>query len=154
MIEALVAYLHYTSVIVMGAALFTEYSRCHEDMQPPDIRVLARVDVVYFIAAIAVSATGLARVFLLGKGVAYYFHNPVLYIKLALFLAVGLLSIPPTLQFIRWNRALKSGQGRILNGDQISATRHYLIAELIVFLFIPLAAVMMARGFGIQATPP
>ncbi|MFN0317899.1 MAG: DUF2214 family protein [Burkholderiales bacterium] len=154
MTEALVAYLHYSAIIVMGAALFTEFSRCHEDMQPPDIRVLARADVVYFIAAIAVLATGLARVFLVGKGVAYYSHNPVFYIKLALFLALGLLSIPPTMQFIRWNRALKSGQGRILNGDQISATRHYVIAELIIFLFIPLAAVLMARGFGVQAVPP
>ena len=154
MIEALAAYVHYTSIIVMGAALFTEVSRCHQDMQPPDIRVLAMIDVVYFIAAIVVLISGLARVFLVGKGVSFYSHNAVFYIKLALFLAVGLLSIPPTLQFMRWNRALKTGQGRVLNGDQISATRHYLISELILFLLIPLAAVLMARGIGIQATHP
>ena len=49
---------------------------------------------------------------------------------------------------------LKAGEGRVLNGDQISATRHYLIAELILFILIPLAAVLMARGVGIQTTHP
>lgn len=154
MMEAIAAYLHYAAIIVMGAALLTEVTRCHEDMQPPDIRVLARIDAVYFIAAIVVLITGLTRVFLVGKGLAFYSHNAVFYIKLALFLAVGLLSIPPTLQFMRWNRALRAGQGRVLHGDQIGATRNYLIAELIIFFLIPLVAVLMARGVGIQAAHP
>ncbi len=152
--EALVAYLHFAAIIVTGAALFTEVLRCHQEMQPPDIRLLARIDVVYAVSALVVLATGLARAFLVGKGFSFYSHNPVFYIKLALYIAVGLLSIPPTLQFRRWNRALKAGEGRVLNGEQISATRNYLLAELVLFLFIPLMAVLMARGIGVQAPHP
>jgi len=150
MAEALVAYLHFAAMMTTGAALFVQVLRCNQEMQPPDIRVLAKIDILYFISALVVLTTGLMRVFWVGKGVSFYSHNPVFYIKLALFLAVGLLSVPPTLQFLRWNRALKAGEGRILNGDQIAATRRFLITELSLFPLIPLMAVLMARGIGVQ----
>jgi hypothetical protein len=85
MAEALVAYLHFAATMTTGAALFVEVLRCNQEMQPPDIRVLAKIDRLYFISAIVVLATGLARVFLVGKGASFYSHNPVFYIKLALF---------------------------------------------------------------------
>jgi putative membrane protein len=56
------------------------------------------------LAAVLALGSGAARVVWFGKGAAFYLHNPVFYIKLALFAAVGLMSIPPTLQFLRWLR--------------------------------------------------
>jgi len=148
--EAVFAYLHYLSIIGVGACLAAEFYLCTPELQPPYVRILARVDLTYLIAAIAVLATGFARLLASPKGMPFYLHNPVFYIKLALFVAVGLVSIAPTLQFLRWHRALKSGKERILNGRDIASARRYIALELALFAFIPLAAVLMARGIGIQ----
>ena len=154
MTEALVAYAHFVAIIATGAALFAEITRCHHEMQPADINKLVQIDKMYFGCALLALFTGLARVFLVGKGVGFYSHNPVFYIKLALFIAVGLLSIPPTLQFARWKRALLAGEGRVLSGEQITVTRNFLFAQLALLLLIPLMAVLMSRGFGIQPAHP
>ena len=148
--EPALAYLHYLSIIGVGACLVAELYLCTLELQPPYVRILARVDLTYLIAAIAVLATGLARLLASPKGLPFYLQNPVFYIKLALFVAVGLVSIAPTLQFLRWSRALKSGRERVLNDRDILSARRYIALELVLFAFIPLAAVLMARGIGMQ----
>lgn len=154
MMEVIVAYLHFMAIIVAGAALLAELLHCHQDMQPPDIRKLVRIDLVYFIAAMVALATGLSRAFLVGKGWAFYSHNPVFYIKIALFVALGLISVPPTLQYQRWMRAVHAGEGRVLNSAQIAAARGFLLAEAALFILIPLMAVLMARGIGNAPAQP
>jgi len=61
-----------------------------------------------------------------------------------------LISVMPTLQFIRWNRALKTGEGRVLRGVDIETARRYIALEILLLACIPLAAVLMARGIGLQ----
>jgi putative membrane protein len=92
----------------------------------------------------------LLRVVLLGEGARFYFQNPVFYIQLAVFVAVGLVSILPTLQFIRWNRALQAGEERILRDKDIVTARRYISLELVLLSFIPLMGVLMARGIGLE----
>jgi putative membrane protein len=123
---------------------------CGRDLQPPHIKTLALVDLLYVLAAVLALATGLLRLFIAGRGAFFYLNNPVFYIKIALFLAVGLISVLPTLQFMRWNRALKAGEERILRDRDILATRRYIALELALLAFIPLMAVLMARGIGLE----
>jgi putative membrane protein len=146
--DAAIAYLHFISMMLIAATLLTEFMLCTKDLQPPHIRTLALVDLLYLLAAIAALATGLLRVFVFGKGLQFYLSNPVFHIKVSLFVAVGLISIVPTLQFLRWNRALKAGQERILRDAEIVSARRYVGLELLLLLCIPLAAVLMARGVG------
>jgi putative membrane protein len=148
--EPAIAYLHFVSVLSVGAFLVTELFLCTRDLQPPHVRTLALVDLYYMIAAIVVLITGLLRVFVVGKGAGFYLQNPVFYIKVALFVAVGLVSILPTLQFTRWNRALKAGEERILRDNDIVTARRYVGLELVLLSFIPLMGVLMARGIGLQ----
>jgi putative membrane protein len=148
--EPAIAYLHFVSILSVAAFLVTELFLCTRDLQPPHVRTLALVDLYYMIAAIVVLITGLLRVFVVGKGAGFYLQNPVFYIKLALFVAVGLVSILPTLQFIRWNRALKAGEERILRDKDIVTARRYIGLELVLLSFIPLMGVLMARGIGLQ----
>jgi putative membrane protein len=58
--------------------------------------------------------------------------------------------VMPTLQIIRWNRALRTGEGRVLRDREIDTTRRYIGLELLLLACIPVAAVLMARGIGIQ----
>jgi putative membrane protein len=70
------------------------------------------------------------------------------YITLALFVAVGLVSIPPTRPFLSWNCALTAGEGRVLTGAQIASVRRYLLLELALLAFIPFCAVLTTRAVG------
>jgi len=148
--EVALAYLHFVSILALAGFLVTEFCLCNRDLQPPHVRVLAWVDLLYLLAAAATLISGLLRVFAVGKGAGFYLHNPVFYIKLSLFIAVGLISIMPTLQFQRWNRALKAGAERILGEREIVTARRYIALELVLFVLIPLMAVLMARGTGMQ----
>lgn len=152
MIDALVAYLHYAAMVLIAVFLVAEHRLCRPGLAAEHVRRLARVDFFYMLAAILALATGVARLVWLGKGPSFYLYNPVFYIKLALFAAVGLLSIPPTLQYLKWMRALRAG-GPAPESYQVVRASLYIRAELALFLLIPLMAVLMARGIGTQAAP-
>lgn len=154
MASALVAYLHYVAMIAIAVILILEYLSCVPGIPDARVRALARIDLVYMVAAIVVLATGAARVVWYGKGAAFYLHNPVFYIKLALFVAVGLMSIPPTLQYLRWLRSMGSGASNVAADYQVLRVRRYVLVELILFTFIPLMATLMARGIGLQPAAP
>jgi putative membrane protein len=150
MASALIAYLHYVAMISIAVMLVAEYMVCMPGITGGRIRLLARVDLLYMGAAVLALGSGVVRVVWFGKGAAFYLHNPVFYVKLALFAAVGLMSIPPTLQYLRWLRSLKSGTVNVVADYQVLRVRRYILVELILFAFIPLMATFMARGIGIQ----
>jgi putative membrane protein len=152
MADALVAYLHFAAMVLVAVSLTIEFLVCVPGMGAAGVRLLARTDFAYLGAALLALATGIARLFWFAKGAAFYVGNPVFYVKLALFVAVGLISIPPTLQFLRWSRGLKAG-GAIAKDYEILRARRYILAELCLFALIPLMATLMARGIGIPAAP-
>ena len=150
MTEVLVVYLHFAAMTLIAVFLAIEYLICVPGLARQSLKLLARVDLLYLIAAVLALATGVARLVWFGKGAGFYLHNPVFYIKLALFVAIGLISVPPTLQYLRWMRMLKTGAAAVAADFEVLRTRRYLLVELVLFAFIPLLAVLMARGIGIQ----
>jgi putative membrane protein len=109
-----------------------------------EIARIARVDLVFGLSALSTLAAGSLLWFRYGKGVHFYLKNPVFHTKLGLFLAVGLLSILPTLFF------LKQGKGD--PGETVAVppmVGNMIRLELVLALLIPLLAVMMARGIGL-----
>ena len=149
MTEVLVVYLHFASMILIAVFLAIEYLICVPRLAQERVKLLARIDLLYLIAAVLALATGVARLAWFGKGAGFYLHNPVFYIKLALFVAVGLISVPPTMQYLRWMRMLKSGAITVAADFEVLRARRYVLVELVLFAFIPLLAVLMARGIGI-----
>lgn len=148
MLDALLAFLHFTAILVLASALGAEALLLRAQIAAATLRALARADLIFGIASGAVLLTGLARLFYGAKGYAFYTGNPVFWVKLALFVVVGLLSIPPTIRFIRWRRALATQPGFIPDPAELSATRRMVFIELHLLALIPLAAVFMARGLG------
>jgi putative membrane protein len=150
MTSALIAYLHYVAMILIAVILVVEYRVCMPGMTGSRIRLLTRLDLLYMGVALLALGSGAARVVWFGKGAAFYLHNPVFYIKIALFLAVGLISIAPTLQYLRWMRSLNSGATNVAADYQVLRVRRHILVELTLFALIPLMATLMARGIGIQ----
>ncbi len=147
-LDALLAYLHYISIFTLIVFLTAEAVVLRPDMTPEIRKRLGRSDAVYGVAAVAVVVTGVLRVIYGAKGYAFYVHNPVFHIKIGLFILVGLLSIVPTINILRWNKQGKTLPEFVPTPSEIAKTRRWVMIESHLIIFIPLAAVLMARGIG------
>jgi putative membrane protein len=147
-VEALLAYAHLLAILTMVVFISSEAALCRPEwMNPQLVERLARVDAIYGASAVFVFLTGLARVFLGAKGGEWYGGNWLLWTKFGLFVAVGLTSIKPTLQFVRWRKALRAS-GAMPSADEVTAVRRLIMLQAHIIPFIPLAAVFLARGYG------
>jgi putative membrane protein len=107
------------------------------------VAAVAAVDVWYGGLAGAILVVGFVRAVFAAKGWAYYSHNGFFWLKIATFLAVGGLSAPPTLRFIRWRRSAEPP-----SDAEVGRVRRFLYAELALFALLPAFAAAMARGYG------
>lgn len=146
--EAILAYVHITAILTLVVFLSSEAALCRAEwMNETVVKRLALVDRIYGIAAGAVLVTGLLRIYLGAKGSGYYWHNWLLHAKLGMFIVVGLVSIIPTIRFIRW-RKLLDATGALPSAEEVRATRKLVMVQAHIVPIIPLAAVFLARGFG------
>ena len=147
-LDAILAYLHFTAIFVLFAFLSVEFYLVRLRLDATTIRQLARVDAWYAGSAIVVLATGLARMGWGAKGSAFYLDDWVFYAKVALFVAVGLISIRPTFAFLRWKRHLETDPAWTVPDAERNAIRGWLMVEIHLASIIPVLAVVMARGLS------
>ena len=140
--SALFAFLHHLAAFTLVAALAIEFTLARGEMNPQAVRRLAVVDGIFGASAGLLLVVGLLRVYYFEKGAAYYFHSIPFLIKLGLFVVVGLLSIYPTVQFIRWRKS-----GSVPPGS-LRLVRRIVHWELAGVVVIVLCAALMARGVG------
>jgi putative membrane protein len=148
MLDAILTYLHFAAILAVAGFLVAEAALLRGDLGRRDVAVLGRTDVGYFVAAGVALATGAARVFFGAKGVDFYSGNPIFWTKLALFVAVGLVSIKPTIGFARWRRAARDAAGYSVPETEVRSARRLVLVQLHLLALLPLAAVLMARGIG------
>jgi putative membrane protein len=104
------------------------------------------VDAVLGISAGFLLVVGLLRVFFFEKGAAYYFHSHAFMTKFSVFIAVGLLSIIPTLEFLSWRKPVKPGEIPAVSARKLRFIRSVIHGELAAVVIILLCAAMMACG--------
>jgi putative membrane protein len=146
--DALLAYLHFGSIFTMIWFLAKEWTLLTAGPERLETRHLSRADLGYFIAAIAVVASGAARLAFGAKPWAFYAGNPVFHAKIGVFILVGIVSIWPTLAFQRWKRAAAANAGYRIAVPEWRRVRRLVMLELHLIALIPLLAVLMARGIG------
>ncbi len=147
-LEALLAYAHLSAILSMVVFISSEAALCRAEwINARIVERLGRVDLIYGVSAVAVLLTGLARTWWGVKGTAWYWTNPLLHLKLTAFVAIALLSIKPTLMFIRWRREL-AATGKLPADDQVRLARKLVMVQAHIIAVVPLAAVFLARGFG------
>lgn len=147
-LDAALAYLHFTAVFVLFAFLTVEVMLARGELDQKAVRMLGRVDLWYVGAAIAALATGLSRAIWGAKGWAFYTGDWVFWTKVLSFAVVALLSIPPSVAFIRWRRRAEANPGLVVPEDERKRMRRYLMWEVHVASLIPLFAVVMSRGLA------
>jgi putative membrane protein len=147
-LDAILAYLHYISIFVLFAFLVVQLILVKRPLDAATIRLLGRLDIGYFAGAMAVLVTGFLRAVYGAKGPDFYFDSWPIYVKIALFLAIGLISIKPTLAFIQWRRALDHDPAWRVPADEQRRIRRLILIEVHLAALIPVFAVIMSRGIG------
>ena len=147
-IDALLAYLHFISIFVLFAFLTVEAVLIRRPLDAATIRLLGRMDLWFFGAAILVLVTGFLRLVFGAKGADFYLNAWPIYAKLGLFLLVGIISVAPTLTFIRWRRMLDHDPVWKVPEAEHRKTRRLVMAEVHLAALIPIFAVIMSRGLG------
>jgi putative membrane protein len=145
------AIVHHLLVFLLAGVLAFEVGVIRPSMKREDVLRVSSVDNWYGILAAAILAVGFSRAIYAAKGWAYYEANGFFWAKIAAFVVVALLSIIPTIQIIRWRRALNADAAFLPAAADIAGVRRYLWAEVAFFALIPAFAAAMARGYGVLA---
>jgi putative membrane protein len=143
-VEIFLRYMHFICIFIIIGTLASEHILLKKEMTRREIGKLARIDAVYGVAALTLIIVGLTLwLGSYGKPAIYYTRNWVFHTKLTLFLLVGLLSIYPTVFFIKQRKG---------NQDElISIPSNILLMlriELLLLLIIPMLAALMAKSIG------
>lgn len=148
--EALLAYAHFIAIFAVIVFLTSEAALCRAEwMNAAIVHRLARVDFIYMLSALAVLATGFARTWWGAKGFAWYWHQPMLHLKVGLFVVIGLMSIVPTRLFMRWRKALVAS-GTLPPEAEVRQARRWVMIEAHLLVLIPLAATLLAKGVVVR----
>ncbi|MCX5968404.1 MAG: DUF2214 family protein [Cyanobacteria bacterium] len=144
-----VAYVHYLSFMVCFGALVLERRLIQPNPNRQDATLMVITDVVYGIAALALLLSGIGRVLHFGQGTSFYTENPLFWWKVGTYLAVGSLSLYPTVTYILWAIPLRKGELPQVSEALANRLRWILNIELVGFAAIPFLATLMARGVGL-----
>ncbi len=138
--------LHYLAFMLMSGAAVTQLYLLKLQPSAELVKLAARVDRVYGIAAAFVLFTGLARMPVAhgGKGIDFYLHVGAFHAAATLFVIAALVSVVPTLRFLRWNRALV--QGLLPSPADWAGLRKLVHVQLAAMALIALLMPAMARA--------
>jgi len=142
----LFAFLHHVCAFTLVSAVAIEFMLIRQELTLSSARKLQATDRVLGIAAGALLVIGLLRVFYFEKGPDYYFHSHAFTAKFSIFVAIGLLSIIPTLEFLSWRKLLSDGQVPAITAKKRRLVTAVIHGELLSIVIILLCAAIMARG--------
>ena len=143
MTDLILAILHHIAVFALVATLAMEGVMLRA--AGVDVARLARLDARFGMTAMLVIVIGVSRVIWGGKGWAFYAENPFFWGKIGVFVLIGLLSIGPTVMFLKWRKAAAAETGFAPPADQLKRAR--MLVGLQAVLLVPLLgfAAAMAR---------
>jgi putative membrane protein len=148
MIAALFAFLHHLAAFALVSAIAAEFLMIREELTLRSARRILFADMIIGIAAATVLVAGLLRVFFFEKGADYYAHNAFFIAKISLFVAIALLSIYPTREFLSWRKGLNDGRLPTIAAAKLQSIRGVIHLELAGIALILLCAALMAKGIG------
>lgn len=143
--EILLRYLHFVSILALAGTLTAELALLKPSLTRKEIGRIAAIDGIYGLSSIVLLAAGLT-LWLGGytKPSVYYSQNWIFLTKLGLVAMVGILSIYPTIFFLRHRKGIADEPVIIPQ-----AIRWSVRVEVMLLVVIPFLAGLMARGIGL-----
>ena len=143
--DFLLASAHHLLFFGLIAMLVAESALLSRPLDAATIRRLTGIDLGYGLTAVLLLAVGLARVFHGLKGSDFYLHNPWFHAKLGAFLLAALVSLWPTVAFLRWRRALRVDPAWRPDPAQAARLRGLVRIELVLVAVILVCAAAVPR---------
>lgn len=143
--EFLLRYVHFISIFTIVGALVSEHLLLKKNLTRAEIGRLSNVDGIYGLAVLVLLAVGMV-LWLggYGKPTEFYSKNFIFHIKLGLFIVIGVLSIYPTVFFI------KNKNGDQQENIEVPKSIFWMVRlELLILFVIPILAGLMAKGIGL-----
>jgi putative membrane protein len=143
-LEIFLRYTHFISIFAIVSTIVSEHILLKKEMTRQEIGRIASIDAVYGMAALTLLAAGLTLwLGSVGKPAVFYSKNWIFHMKITSFALVGILSIRPTVFF------LKNRKGDAQETVVVPKSIFWMLRlELILLFIIPLLAGLMARGVG------
>ncbi|MFZ9981795.1 MAG: DUF2214 family protein [Cyclobacteriaceae bacterium] len=146
-IEVLLRYIHFLSILLITATLASEYVLVKDKLTRKEISAISFIDLIYGLASISVFAAGLTLwLGAYGKPAEWYSKNWIFHLKLTLLVIIGLLSVYPTIFFLKNRKGNPDEQVAIP-----SSIKKIITLELFLLVLIPILAGLMAKGIGFRA---
>lgn len=146
-LDFLLASGHHIALLLIVAVLGAEALLLRHAPSADVLKSLGRLDALYGLSAVTLLLIGGARLSLGAKGIAFYSGNPVFWLKMALFIVMGLISIWPTVRIFRWRKVFDA-TGALPDAAAWASTRKLAMAQLHLLPFVAICAAAMARGIG------
>ena len=147
--SAFVAYVHYLGIVLCFGALIYERIILKQKLTKKETISIIIADVIYGSAGLAILITGILRVKYYGQGGEFYIGNPIFWVKISLFIIVGLISLYPTITYILWAIPLSKNQLPVISENLVKRFKLIITTELFGFAVIPFFATLMSRGIGL-----
>lgn len=143
--EVIVKYLHFVFIFVVVSCVVVEHLLLKPQMTKTELKRLSTIDGIYGFASILVVAAGLT-LWLggIGKPAEFYTNNHIFLTKVGLFVIVGLLSIHPTVFFLKNRKG--DNLEEVVNIPK--SVKMVIRVELLILFLMPLLATLMAKGVG------
>ena len=145
MLYTLFRYLHFLAIFSLVGALIIKNMAIKPVLKDEDARNLAKVNAVYSLSAVLAFVFGLVLWLWVGKPAEFYALNPLFLLKLGLFAFIALLSVFPSLFFVR-NYRVRNREIPVPRSIQM-----LIRIELVLLVFISITASLMARGIGLSS---
>jgi len=142
-LDLVLAILHHFFIFGLFAILVAELVGVRRGMDATTVRRIQMIDNWYGVLAGLILIVGFSRAIFTAKGWVYYEHNAFFWGKIAAFLVIALLSVPPTVTFLRWRR-----ENAPPADAAVTRVLSYLWAQVALFPLLPAFAAAMARGYG------
>lgn len=140
MTEMIFRYLHFIGIMSLASCLVMQHLLIASENKIEELKKIAFIDIIYGISALITLVAGLALWLFVGKGSSFYLENGVFHMKLTLFIVVALLSIYPSIFYIKnKNKAVE-----IVKMPKVIIMLVRL--QLAILFILPFMGVLIARG--------
>ena len=146
MSDILLSIAHFLAAFAMAAILATEIALVRPGITAEEIVRIRRLDGFYGSLIGLILFVGVLQVSYGAKGQDFYTNNPMFWMKMAAFAAVGLLSVQPTIRIYYWWQEARGGGFFSAPEEEIAKVRRFLRLEAIAFALIPAFSVFAAIG--------
>lgn len=146
MTDLLLSIVHFLAAFAMVAILATEIALVRPGINAEQVVRIRRLDGFYGSLIGLILFVGVLQVSYGAKGQEFYTGNPIFWMKMTAFAAVGILSVQPTIRIYYWWQEARGGSFFSAPEEEVARVRRFLRLEAYAFALIPAFAVLVAFG--------